>query len=184
MFVIHDGKQCKALKSAYEKFTKGQVITALNGLREHQKNLAIDNSNGVLRRMLAKNNIDTRNDLMHFNPLYKPYYQTTDSHPNKPDKVPVLALSDMINNVRNLLGYDRKLKNAVAKSIKELLARRGIIISWQQCSPHGALHNAFVKAQNIEHLKGKLNLEKRSKQKKIFENVHSKDYVKMVGKVF
>jgi len=40
-------------------------------------------------------------------------------------------LTYVVNAVRSLLSYDRKLKNAVPKSIKRILGEEGLIIEWQ-----------------------------------------------------
>ena len=68
-----------------------------------------------------------RNDLAHFNVL--------DQAPNlqmdgamKPRSG--INLTYLINAVRALLSYDRKLKNAVPKAIADILQREGFAISW------------------------------------------------------
>ncbi len=60
-----------------------------------------------------------------------------------------------INRVRKLMAYDRKLKNAVSKSIIELLQREGLEIIWQMNSADGNhdLENARISSRTIEHIK-------------------------------
>jgi len=61
---------------------------------------------------------DIRNDFAHYNVLRGKNRAT-------------LNLSYLVNPVRSLLGYDRKLKNAVAKSIRKILEEEGVTIKWQ-----------------------------------------------------
>lgn len=41
-----------------------------------------------------------------------------------------LNLTDLVDDTRQLMAYDRKLKNAVSQSIKEILAREGFNLTW------------------------------------------------------
>jgi len=61
---------------------------------------------------------DIRNDLAHHNILDLPGRRG-------------LNLTYVVNAVRSLMSYDRKLKNAVPKSIKRILGEEGLIIEWQ-----------------------------------------------------
>ncbi|MCZ4269514.1 type VI-A CRISPR-associated RNA-guided ribonuclease Cas13a [Rhodobacteraceae bacterium G21628-S1] len=80
-----------------------------------------------------------RNDLAHFNCLH--------GGDDAPD------LSKLVNETRVLMSYDRKLKNAVSKSIKELLAREGYELEWQMS--HHVLRDAKVGAKRAVHLGNK-----------------------------
>lgn len=42
-----------------------------------------------------------------------------------------INLNYLVNAVRSLLSHDRKLKNAVSKAVKEILADDGLVIDWQ-----------------------------------------------------
>jgi hypothetical protein len=79
--------------------------------------------------------VAVRNDLAHFNIL-------------NGDRT--LDLTALANRVRLLVGYDRKLKNAVSKSIIEMLARDGVLIRWD-IKDH-QLANAKIDAKQIKHL--------------------------------
>ncbi|WP_417812527.1 type VI-A CRISPR-associated RNA-guided ribonuclease Cas13a [Thalassospira alkalitolerans] len=58
-----------------------------------------------------------RNDFAHFNILSS--------------KKARLNLNYAVNAVRSLLSYDRKLKNAVPKAIKDIIADEGLMLDWQ-----------------------------------------------------
>ena len=65
------------------------------------------------------------------------------------------SLLDLLFYVRSLVAYDRKLKNAVAKSFITLLDRHGIIVEFQPL--HGSDHRFVIKdikAKPIKHLGG------------------------------
>lgn len=62
-------------------------------------------------------------------------------------------LTEQMNRIRRLVAHDRKLKNAVAKSIKELLAREGLEATWTM-DGHD-LKLAGMTARPIVHLGGK-----------------------------
>ena len=96
-----------------------------------------------------------RNDLSHLNMLR--------------NKGCDLDLTCWVNKTRELMSYDRKLKNAVSLSIKELLFREGLRIEWKM-EDH-RLTNAEISPKQISHLGGK--------DKK--ENLHSDTYCKMAA---
>ena len=109
-------------------------------------------------------NIETiRNQFSHHNSLAL----------QKPD----INLTHEINEIRKLTAYDRKRKNSVSKSIKDLLQREGILISWEM-NDHQLKLKSLTSAQII-HLKGK-NLDGKA----ITESRHSDLFVKMVEALF
>ena len=77
-----------------------------------------------------------RNDLAHFNML----------SPNA-----ALNLTTQINKARHLMAYDRKLKNAVSKSVIDLFYREGMTLDWQMIDNYD-LDKATVDARKIKHL--------------------------------
>ena len=99
-----------------------------------------------------------RNDFAHFNMLQKP---------NE------LNLTSEINHARGMMAYDRKLKNAVAKSIIDLLAREGLILRWQM-DEAGKLGEATIQSKTINHLGGKGG----------DEALHGEQFVKMAARLF
>ena len=109
-------------------------------------------------------NIETiRNQFSHHNSLAL----------QKPD----INLTHEINEIRKLTAYDRKRKNSVPKSIKDLLQREGVLISWEM-NDHQLKLKSLTSAQII-HLKGK-NLDGKA----ITESRHSDLFVKMVEALF
>ena len=99
-----------------------------------------------------------RNDLSHLNMLR--------------NKGCDLNLTCWVNKTRELMSYDRKLKNAVSLSIKELLFREGLRIEWKM-EDH-RLTNAEISPKQISHLGG-------GEGKK--ENLHSDTYCKMAAEL-
>lgn len=63
-----------------------------------------------------------RNDLAHFNVL--------DGKRDK-NSAPKLNLTYLVNAVRSLMSYDRKLKNAVPKAVADILLEHGFVMRWR-----------------------------------------------------
>ncbi len=59
-----------------------------------------------------------RNDFAHYNVINRM-------------KGPPKSFTYLVNAVRSLMAYDRKLKNAVTKAIKDILLDEGLVIKWQ-----------------------------------------------------
>lgn len=117
----------------------------------------------------CRTNRDIRNDLAHLNMLqaYEP----------APD------LTHWVNQTRQLMAYDRKLKNAVSLSIRELLQREGITISWRMSlsNDRHMLTDASVKSDAAIHLGGKKCI---GGYCHVSEALHSPEFVAMVAKLF
>ena len=154
-------------KDGRKALKKGQIV---NALRKFENSQDIEKQT-ILCRMQqlfgkdflmdgeqGKGAAAIRNDLLHFNML-------RDS--NTP-----LDLTASVNRTRRLVDYDRKLKNAVSQSIKEMLAREGFDLTWTMNGHRLAC--AKVKARQAVHLK----------EKKIRENLHGEQFVKMVASLF
>ncbi len=151
----------------------GQTVRALRSLTESTADTALTSVLqcyfGELFLSGKTGAAKTRNDLAHFNML-------------RDTKAP-LNLTDWVNATRRLMRYDRKLKNAVSKSVAELLHREGIEITWKMCGKNHALNGAVVKSRQATHLA------KRTKGKEkgdgpIRENLHSDTYIAMVAALF
>ena len=88
---------------------------------------------------------------------------------------PAPKLTDHINDARRLMTYDRKMKNAVTKSVIELMQREGIDLSWS--IPEGAARHGLTQAQlssrTIQHLNGIL-LYVRGRDSKMGEALHER----------
>lgn len=112
-----------------------------------------------------------RNDLAHFSVLAA-------------DRLP-LNLTKEINRVRDLMSYDRKLKNAVTKSIIELMDREGFSLKWQVAEHR--MVKPVLAPRKIEHLKlVKVEgfTDRKTKRPKIEETFHSRALSSMIGQVF
>jgi hypothetical protein len=106
----------KGLKDLF----RGQIISALSQHKNDSPRVA--NLLKELARHFTEiwegNPIrDIRNDLAHLNMLQ--------------GAAPAPRLTHSVNQTRRLMAYDRKLKNAVSKSVIELMAREGIELCWK-----------------------------------------------------
>jgi hypothetical protein len=160
--------------------SNGQIIFAL---REHKKNS--DEAADVLRELAkhftevwasGNSNNRIRNDLAHLNMLQ--------------GSSPTPRLSYWVNRTRQLVAYDRKLKNAVSKSVIELIAREGMELRWAM-KIEGNTHelaDAEVAARQARHLGGKrLTLaDTGPKPRTVFvdESLHSDGCVAMMATAF
>jgi hypothetical protein len=163
-----------------ENLYNGQIIFAL---REHKKELA--RANEILD-MLSK----------HFAKVWEPRSSITAirnrlAHLDMNEGANVTPrLTDRVNETRELMSYDRKLKNAVSKSVIELLAREGIKLNWTIRIDRGAhnLADGQLSSRCAEHLGSKkLTLKgagSKDKGAAIAERFHSDNYVTMIAAAF
>jgi hypothetical protein len=104
-----------------------------------------------------------RNDFAHFNML-------------RAGNLATLNLTECVNEARQMMAYDRKLKNAVSLSIKELLARHSVEICWSMSGggqPH-QLCRARIASRVILHL-GRDNMR---------EALHGDQFLDMIARLF
>lgn len=104
-----------------------------------------------------------------------------------------LHLTRCVNDARRLMAYDRKLKNAVAQAVIELLERDGLALTWTMdtTSAVHALSGARVATRQANHL-GSLKLyerqEKGSESKPryhlVTEGLHGPRFVEMAAALF
>jgi hypothetical protein len=164
------------------KLQEGQIVAALRKLKPN------DDDARIVKRGLCRHfgavyergnaNVAIRNDFAHFNML-------------RPDRLPV-DITACVNDARRLMAYDRKLKNAVPQSIKELLDREGLTLEWAMAptSPH-RLEGARLATGQARHL-GKAKLiekqaqggQSRPRQHFITENLHGAAFVEMAAALF
>ena len=83
-----------------------------------------------------------------------------------------LDLTEAVNETRRLMAYDRKLKNAVSKSVIELMARENLDLAWKMEGHR--LAGATVKARQAVHLE----------DRKIREDLHGDQFVAMAADLF
>ena len=147
-----------------DRLKDGRIVDALRKLKRSQDN-DVKTMVGQLERLFGEDFLDgkcgeasVRNNLMHFNMLQ--------------GRNPVLNLTETVNDTRRLMAYDRKLKNAVSQSIKEMLAREGLDLTWEMRGHR--LECAKIKVRQAIHLK----------DKNIKENLHGDQFVKMTASLF
>ncbi|WP_299592256.1 type VI-A CRISPR-associated RNA-guided ribonuclease Cas13a [uncultured Tateyamaria sp.] len=78
-----------------------------------------------------------------------------------------LDLTELVNGTRQMMAYDRKLKNAVSQSIREVLEREGFDLRWKM-STDGSVHklvSASLQVRKATHL-GRQKLTERDKHPK------------------
>jgi hypothetical protein len=164
-------------KRGLRLLSQGRIISALEQQRGDSP-LAADvgreierHFNGVWAR--GKN---IRNKLAHLDMLQG-------AHPSP-------SLTDWVNKTRELMAYDRKLKNAVSKSVIELLAREGIALHWtiKIGSDNHDLADAKLSSRCAGHLGNKMlklkGADRRDKGQPIAERLHSDNLVAMIAKAF
>ncbi|MHA7882761.1 type VI-A CRISPR-associated RNA-guided ribonuclease Cas13a [Nitratireductor rhodophyticola] len=159
---------------------EGRIRDALRHINDDAPFSLIDRLRSYFGPELAQRNdpnAATRNDLMHFNPL-------NDLEEGKID------LTDLINRTRQLMKYDRKLKNAVSKSVSDLLAREGIDVVWEIAAA-GAYHRLdrpCIASRHAQHLGSMRLFPANSKMgergKLICETLHGAQFVAMVASMF
>ena len=76
-----------------------------------------------------------------------------------------------VNKVRDLMAYDRKLKNAVSKSVIDILDEEGFTLKWKMNDEY-RLYNPVIKSKELQHFK------------KIPEPMHNGQLVDMVSSLF
>ena len=160
---VFEGKGLKRLRA-------GRIVDAV---REIEKSGKIEKSGnehcravfGQLERLFGRNflnakgdAVSVRNDLMHFNMLR--------------DKTRRLDMTGIVNDARRLMSYDRKLKNAVSRSIIELMARENLTLSWEM--ENHSLARARIGFREIRHLD----------DDGIVEALHGARFVAMVATLF
>ena len=121
-----------------------------------------------------------RNDFAHFNML-KPAGSGMEQAQ--------LDLTYWVQQCRHLMRYDRKLENAVATSIVDLLAREGLDVVWTFEARKG-LADAVLASRAAKHLgeirigvRGDGSIE-RAEREPIQEALHADEFVTMAASVF
>jgi hypothetical protein len=140
----------------------GQIIQALRNMAEsihtsHLRNV-IRIVFGVSMPGVSSESVITRNNLMHFNCLHS--------------RSSAIDLTDLVNRTRSLMSYDRKQKNAVSKSVIDILDRNGMRLSWR--FDDQLLNTPTITSSEISHLG----------EQKIAEQLNGDPYVSMVRQLF
>ena len=139
----------------------GRIVEALRSLQNRAEGSDILRD---LKRFFGERFLDgkdgqanIRNGLAHFNMLRSGR---------------AVNLTDAVNDTRRLMAYDRKLKNAVSKSIVELMARENLYLTWKMTGH--CLDGATVGTRSATHLG----------DKRITEELHGEQFVAMAASLF
>ena len=146
--LLMDGRIVEALREL-EKSQDGDGRAIFHRLEKLFGSGFLNGKKGVVR---------VRNNLTHFNML-------------KGDAAP-LDLTTLVGDARRLMAYDRKLKNAVSKSVIELMAREGLVLAWKMEAHR--LSGATVAPRQAVHLE----------DRKIREDLHGERFVAMAADLF
>lgn len=106
-----------------------------------------------------------RNALAHFDFLGKDWSDNL----TRPD------FTAYVNDVRDLMAYDRKLKNAVSKSVIDILDEEGFTLKWEMNEAR-KLCKPAIKSKKLQHFK--------KSRKNISEPMHNDQLVAMVASLF
>jgi hypothetical protein len=160
-------------KEGHNFFDDGRIVEALRKVKkDFQFPLFSEDPSLLLisgSTKLAGELVFIRNHLSHFGML-------SDQSRSKSTQLP--NLTDEVNKTRQLMAYDRKLKNAVSKSVIEILQREGLRLVWQMHDHTLQLDpNEPIQTQMIKHL-GDPSSESMT------ESMHSKAYTQMVDQLF
>lgn len=131
--------------SKNKKYKEGSIIFKYADFlieKEEEKSGEILKKNKKIKRrkeIIEKEGLEIRNYIAHFNYI--------------PDAEK--SILEMLEELRNLLKYDRKLKNAVMKSIKDIFKEYGFIVEFEISHESNSkkIKVLNVKSEKIKHLK-------------------------------
>jgi hypothetical protein len=165
------------------RLSEGRIVDALRQLQQTSEACEVAAKlSRYFGRAWERGNRATqiRNDFAHFNMLNS-------------EGLPI-DLTACVNNARELMAYDRKLRNAVSRSIKEILYREGLLLEWVIKATSGhRLGRANVQTRQALHLGGMRLREtggpdehraRPLKGRPILENLHGDHFVAMVAALF
>ena len=147
-----------------DRFFVHLVLTRRKGLNRRDAWNEVDTLfSGTKRDPSRLRNI--RNALAHFDFLGKDWSDNL----TQPD------FTTYVNDVRDLMAYDRKLKNAISKSVIDILDEEGFILKWKMNGEY-RLCNPAIESKKLQHFK--------KSSKKIWEPMHNDHLVAMVLSLF
>lgn len=157
-------------EDAIFKVFEGQIIGKLEKLDNYDVNLK-----NILSQLFYLNengykNFNVRNTVMHLDDL-------------KNDR----KIIDTINETRTIMSYDRKRKNAVMKSIIDILEKYGINMQFVEENKNFKLEE--IHAKKIQHLKKKIKIEKnRNKEENKYDflkiDKYDEEFIELVQILF
>ena len=147
------------------KYKSGQIVEKyINFYKELYKDnvekRSIYSDKKVKKLKQEKKDLYIRNYIAHFN--YIPHAE--------------ISLLEVLENLRKLLSYDRKLKNAVMKSVVDILKEYGFVATFK-IGADKKIEIQTLESEKIVHLK---NL----KKEKLMTNRNSKELCKLVKVMF
>ena len=87
------------------------------------------------------------------------------------------SMTDVVNDLRTLMSYDRKLKNAVSKSIIGILEREKLGLNWTMGKDHKLVDPVVSSHQAVHFAKG-------GTENESLENLNTRRFTVMVAGVF
>ena len=154
------------------KYKSGQIVEKyINFYKELYKDnvekRSIYSDKKVKKLKQEKKDLYIRNYIAHFN--YIPHAE--------------ISLLEVLENLRKLLSYDRKLKNAVMKSVVDILKEYGFVAKFK-IGADKKIEIQSLKSEEIVHLK-KLKLKDNDKKKEPIKTYrNSKELCKLVKVMF
>ena len=154
------------------KYKSGQIVEKyINFYKELYKDnvekRSIYSDKKVKKLKQEKKDLYIRNYIAHFN--YIPHAE--------------ISLLEVLENLRKLLSYDRKLKNAVMKSVVDILKEYGFVVKFK-IGADKKIEIQSLKSEEIVHLK-KLKLKDNDKKKEPIKTYrNSKELCKLVKVMF
>lgn len=154
------------------KYKNGQIVEKyINFYKELYKDdtekISIYSDKKVKELKKEKKDLYIRNYIAHFNYI-----------PNAE-----ISLLEMLENLRKLLSYDRKLKTAIMKSIVDILKEYGFVVTFK-IEKDKKIRIESLKSEEVVHLK-KLKLKDNDKKKEPIKTYrNSKELCKLVKVMF
>ena len=154
------------------KYKNGQIVEKyINFYKELYKDdtekISIYSDKKVKELKKEKKDLYIRNYIAHFNYI-----------PNAE-----ISLLEVLENLRKLLSYDRKLKNAIMKSIEDILKEYGFVVTFK-IEKDKKIRIESLKSEEVVHLK-KLKLKDNDKKKEPIKTYrNSKELCKLVKVMF
>ena len=154
------------------KYKNGQIVEKYISFykelyKDDTEKISIYSDKKVKELKKEKKDLYIRNYIAHFNYI-----------PNAE-----VSLLEVLENLRKLLSYDRKLKNAIMKSIVDILKEYGFVVTFK-IEKDKKIRIESLKSEEVVHLK-KLKLKDNDKKKESIKTYrNSKELCKLVKVMF
>lgn len=168
-------KDPKALASIFDNVTGKtvkKIIANYTQQQQHELWTKLQNKHDFYKNWFLcskPNSFETRNFIAHFNYL------------SKINDKKAKSILELLGEVRSAMSYDRKLKNAVAKSFIDLMDKHGIIITFEPLYKHNqSFKIATITSKYLVHLGGAKIKTKQAGYRAITTPQHHQQYITMV----